>query len=344
MTTIRTQAFRRIEADTTGFEVTCTASGVKMPVALNPDERRALAAALTADQGGQWTREDLPSVRDLVKASVDATAIDPSGGADAALGAVVSHLNAHHPKPSEETYVRVLDQSAEINDLKADRDEWKARALDAEHYAQDVSASNRDNADRASKAERERDAAVERAEQAENARDTAATRAAQLEKEVGKWRTSTESAHSDFLQAAHERDEWKARAEAAEKRTAPLDPVVLVVGESDLEACQVRRRPESSPYGGAGSWEAADQTWLYSEGVTVETLDEEIEVNLRGVIQALAVRRAIEAEAVVDPVEAKARKIAKGVGWSWDGLDGEYVEILRSVARFVIGQETSSDE
>jgi len=56
---------------------------------------------------------------------------------------------------------------------------------------------------------------------AERERDAAAARAAQLEKEVGKWRTATESAHSDFLQAAHERDEWKARAEAAEARTAP---------------------------------------------------------------------------------------------------------------------------
>ena len=72
----------------------------------------------------------------------------------------------------------------------------------------------------------------------------------------------------------------------------------------------MRRRPESSPYGGAGSWEAADQTWLYSEGVTVETLDEEIEVNLQGVIQALAVRRAIEAEQATDPVEEQADSLA----------------------------------
>ena len=65
------------------------------------------------------------------------------------------------------------------------------------------------------------DSLLYRAERAERERDDAVARAAQLEKEVGKWRTATESAHSDFLQAAHERDEWKARAEAAEARTAP---------------------------------------------------------------------------------------------------------------------------
>lgn len=65
------------------------------------------------------------------------------------------------------------------------------------------------------------DSLLYRAERAERERDAAVARAAQLEKEVGKWRTATESAHSDFLQAAHERDEWKARAEAAEARTAP---------------------------------------------------------------------------------------------------------------------------
>ena len=60
MSTITTDNFRRIEADTTGLEVTCTASGVKMPVALNPDERRTLAAALTADQGGHGPATTYP--------------------------------------------------------------------------------------------------------------------------------------------------------------------------------------------------------------------------------------------------------------------------------------------
>ena len=45
MTTINTEAFRRIEADETGFSVTCTASDVTLEVALTADERRALAEA-----------------------------------------------------------------------------------------------------------------------------------------------------------------------------------------------------------------------------------------------------------------------------------------------------------
>jgi len=47
MTTINTEAFRRIEADETGFSVTCTSSDSTLEVALNADERRALANALT---------------------------------------------------------------------------------------------------------------------------------------------------------------------------------------------------------------------------------------------------------------------------------------------------------
>ena len=71
--------------------------------------------------------------------------------------------------------------------------------------------------------QRERDEAlrkkgemVDRAVRAERERDAAVARAEQTEREVSTWRTSTESAHSDFLQAAHDRDEWKARAEQAE--------------------------------------------------------------------------------------------------------------------------------
>ena len=41
---------------------------------------------------------------------------------------------------------------------------------------------------------------------------------------------------------------------------------------------------------------------------------------------------------VVDQVEAKAQEIAQAIGWGWDVLDDEYVEIMRSVAAHVLGQ------
>ncbi|WP_440221194.1 hypothetical protein [Dietzia sp. MNB45] len=145
---------------------------------LSPEQRRALADALNPDHGGQWTRDDLPSVMDLVKASVDATAIDPSGGADAALDAVVAHLNAHHPKPepdrwrrahsimeqerdqARESLRRLRDETdvdlftvrdqlkqcrGEREQMTRDRDEWKARAILAEQERENwrITAINR---------------------------------------------------------------------------------------------------------------------------------------------------------------------------------------------------------
>ena len=50
--------------------------------------------------------------------------------------------------------------------------------------------------------------------------------------------------------------------------------------------------------------------------------------------------RATLAEQAENPVEAKAREIAQAIGWGWDVLDDEYVEIMRSVAAHVLGQET----
>ena len=109
----------------------------------------------------EWTRADLPAVMDLVKASADAMATDPSGGAYAALDAVVEHLNRTHPKPepdrwrrahaiveaerdqARESLRRLRDETdfdifmvrdqlkqcrGEREQMTRDRDEWKARA------------------------------------------------------------------------------------------------------------------------------------------------------------------------------------------------------------------------
>ena len=271
MTTIETANFRRIEADTTGFEVTCTASDTTLHVALNPEERRTLAAALTADQGGQWTREIQgalwAAIRDELRreypSSTDYDHRKLDIAASASVDAVIETLDAHHPRPdgtadtdvmrraarSERTAERHFpaDQLAQgadtIDSLRAqlDRMERERDAARAEvsriarEMARRVAAQRSDYRDAASQhhwltlqrdeARRERDAAVERAEQAE--------------REISTWRTSTESAHSDFLQAAHdrdlwkdsaeyaagERDEWMSRAEQAERELKPSSPL-----------------------------------------------------------------------------------------------------------------------
>ena len=144
-----------------------------------------------------WTRDDLPSVMDLVKASVDATAIDPSGGADAALDAVVAHLNAHHPKPQP------FDQGG-------------VRGADSLLY-------------RAERAERERDAAVARAEQAENARDTATTRAEQLEREIKRLHKVIDEKVREANESADYQEQIDAELRSAGVRVELTDPPTVSV-------------------------------------------------------------------------------------------------------------------
>lgn len=70
-------------------------------------------------------------------------------------------------------------------------------------------------------------------------------KANEAEREVSTWRTSTESAHSDFLQAAHDRDEAVARAEAAEARTAPA----VTRDEIEIKTCNQCGRDANAPSG-----------------------------------------------------------------------------------------------
>lgn len=58
-TTITTRLERRIEANPRGLTIIETSRGDMIQAALTPDEARQIAAALTADQGGQWTRDEL---------------------------------------------------------------------------------------------------------------------------------------------------------------------------------------------------------------------------------------------------------------------------------------------
>ena len=222
----------------------------------------------------EWTRDDLPAVMDLVKASVDAVATDPSGGAYAALDAVVEHLNAHHPKPDTDRWRRAHSiVEGERDQARRELDTWKDKWLDT----------------------------YEALRQARDQWKKWEHKANEAEREVSTWRTSTESAHSDFLQAAHDRDEAVVRAEAAEARTAPA----------------VSR---------------ADVAETLSRCINPEMWN----VTFPSVVNEICDLFGIEAGQAVDPLLDKAQEFAALADWE---LTDREAKLLHTVARHVLGQE-----
>lgn len=107
MTTIHTEAFRRIEADETGFSVTCTSSDSTLEVALNADERRALADALVPGRdfsGVDWKTMFEHEIRNRVAAV-----------------ALLRRERDEALRKKGEAFDRAVRAERE-------RDEWKARA------------------------------------------------------------------------------------------------------------------------------------------------------------------------------------------------------------------------
>ena len=230
-------------------------------------------------------------------------------------------------------------------------------------------------------AERERDAAIARAEQAENARDTVSTRAEQLEKALAGSRYAHQRSADAHLEWKSRAKAAEARAETAETRTAPAvsradvervvhryvdggfdelhvsrvksttdafmdllsgaDPAVHVVRESDIAAVEVQ------PIDG-GKWWLADGALVNTcESPTESEAQEAVDDALATLVGALAARRAIEAEAVVDPVEAKAQElweVAKpSANATWSGTNELAKEQFRKVAAHVLGQEADDE-
>jgi len=111
MTTIHTEAFRRIEADETGFSVTCTSSDSTLEVALNADERRELADALVPGRdfsGVDWKTMFEHEIRNRVAAV-----------------ALLRRERDEALRKKGEAFDRAVRAECE-------RDEWKARAEAAE--------------------------------------------------------------------------------------------------------------------------------------------------------------------------------------------------------------------
>ena len=150
-----------------------------------------------------------------------------------------------------------------------DRDEWKARAEAAEQYAQAVSDSNRDNADRASKFEK----------------------AAKFAWGVAQG--------------------WRARAEAAEARTAP----------------SVTR---------AGVKNAIDTCFALAPKINTQVISD-----------AVCDFLGVEADPVVDPVLDKARELWDVARPSddvmWRDLTSEAQQEYRRIAAHVLGQEAGDE-
>ena len=66
-TTVTTKTGCQIDVEPDGLALGNDAVGCRVSTALTPDEARLVAAALTADQGGHWTREESTSEGDIAR-------------------------------------------------------------------------------------------------------------------------------------------------------------------------------------------------------------------------------------------------------------------------------------
>ncbi|MDZ4234826.1 MAG: hypothetical protein U1C73_13965 [Dietzia sp.] len=314
MTTIRTENFRRIEADTTGFEVTCTASNTTLEVALTPDERRTLADALTADQGGQWTAADFPDegefadlVRKALSGAIRESGKDllPGTRLRAIRDLLAQWMNAHHPKPDP-------------------------GAMSENYTPEGVDIVMRNLAD----SRRDRDAADERAEQAEQLIPAYAM--------LDVWGAlGRDSIHfDDWYDERGYADAW-AELAAAVREAAEThdDPAVYVVRESDIAAVEVNEYENGGWEGRSNGKEGLmfEPFTCTPDGLRAQSEDIRVRIAIRE-----AIARAIEAEQAVDPIEAKAielHQVAYGgrIGFGHATLNAQ--EMFRILARHVLGQE-----
>ena len=316
-----------------------------------------------------WTRDDLPGVH-----WPGIHGESERQGAEKALDAVVDHLNANHPKSGTARWRRAHEiVEAERDTAREQRDMWKLEhdrlvihgSVRGDTYAAMVRDRDdwRDKAYSASEGMRKATARAEAAEKRHQWPKTTPTghtyvapdtyvalchqhsNAAQAEVEC--WEADecppeptwemVGIAHREVERLQRDRDEWKARAEAAEARTTPAvsradvaealsrcinpemwnvtfpsvvdevwslvsgdDPAVFVVRESDVSAVQVRRNAE-------GDWWTKDRGC--GRGATADGMRQMAGVFIRDAIEYEAFARAIEAGQATDPVEELAWQI-----------------------------------
>lgn len=255
-----------------GLDVSNPKHDEQITVLLTPDQARTVAAALNPYQGWPWTRDDLPSVMDLVKVSTDANAIDPSYGADAALNAVVTHLNTHHPKPDA--------AAAEWLDRALNNPDEQLVALDEARIEANIQRN---------RAERERDAAIARADAAEKRH---------------KWPKMTPTGHAyiaprTYAELCHlHGDAAQAAVESWEADECPPEPTWEMVGIAHREVERLRREcDEMRPFPAVTR---ADVEFALGE-LDAEGDDDDLTISLAAAIDAVCDLLGIEA--AVDPVE-----------------------------------------
>ncbi|MDV6300213.1 hypothetical protein R3P82_13990 [Dietzia maris] len=219
------------------------------------DKVRNLAPLVPAPAGGQWTRDDLPSLPDVLG---EVTTHECGEGAAAYRTAALTHLNAHHPKPVQAVCAQSGDDepmmpretlrertasdgrlwnqayaegvaSAErtCNELRSLIEGQKEHVTKAQRERDDEKSRSEFFAKRADEARRERDAAVARAEQSEQLIPAYAM--------LDVWGAlGRDSIHfDDWYDERGYADAWAELAaavrEAAEARTAPA------VSRADIE-------------------------------------------------------------------------------------------------------------
>lgn len=254
---------------------------------------------------GQWTRDDFPASLPDAEGVYGPSILVPSVRRDLA-----AWLNAHHPKPQPYDQGGVRGVDSLLYRAERERDEWKARA---------------------EQAERERDIA-------ETYRRTVEQQAANVGMPLHVSRADVEKAIRGKVWAAN-RDPNKAgfhrvhvdwATDAVWSLVSGDDPAVHVVRESDLPAARVDgdyyvvasakgdyKWPQHGP-----SWWAGRAQDALAEAARYTSL-------------ALLAAR----EAVVDTVEAKARELYRVAtpDARWETVADEY----RRIARHVLGQEAT---
>ena len=181
-------------------------------------------------------------------------------------------------------------------------------------------------------------------------------------------------------QMTRDRDEWKARAEKAEARTAPavtrtdvekairgvwadfiMAHTSATVDDVTDAVCRlfgIEAAVDPVVYVVRESAIAAvevkrneERDWFtrnrgYAEGATADGMRNMARIFMEDAVDCEAIARAIDAEAAVDPVEQKARElyeVVRAPEWrDWDQLnDADHDEYYR-LARHVLGNEVSN--
>lgn len=377
--TITTRLDRRIEANPRGLTIIETIRGNMIQAALTPDEARQIAAALTADQGGQWTRNDLPSEDDFQWEMFESRFGQFDGyrspakqhdlytvfksGIQYGQSRDLDHLNAHHPKPEQtmvparpvspeergELWARIRDELRGVYSSTTDQDHRKldlaasASADTAVEYLNDRGGLGIDAREPLERALRERDEALRK-------KGEAFDRAVRAERERDAAVARAEAAEREASEASKEycdlydqtvRDISRRRYEFEQ---ASIEQIAAVLEESDRD------------HGGGATFKemagdvVASLGYRQTDAVSRADVEKALGRQLNGevwdvtfpkVVDEMCDLFGVEAEQAVDPIEDAAVAAFKAAWHRADEEGDEGNRVRRGIraARDVLGQE-----